>query len=193
MDMHKWFFQSLDGSLLLLRDASSARNLFYDSSDYLHSTDRPTPETYMFFHIAPELSRRSRALPFYISLRHYGIDRLGRNVRHNVACAEYLADLVRAEADLELVAAPQLSILCFRFRPSGLGADEVDALNREIRDRIQLEGEYLMSATRVDGRPVLRVCIINHATRASHVEGLLDSVLRIGRGIETTRSPGDAD
>jgi hypothetical protein len=33
----------------------------------------------------------------------------------------------------------------------------------------------------VNGRPVLRVCIINHATRAEHVEGLLASVLRIGR------------
>jgi len=28
---------------------------------------------------------------------------------------------------------------------------------------------------------VLRVCIINHATRAEHVDGLLDSILRIGR------------
>ncbi len=38
-----------------------------------------------------------------------------------------------------------------------------------------------ISPTQVNGRPVLRVCIINHATRAEHVEGLLASILRIGR------------
>jgi len=116
-------------------------------------------------------------------MRHYGIERLGRNALHNVRCAEYLAELVRAETDLELVAAPQLSILCFRFRSDGLQDAEIDRLNTEIRDRIQQQGDYLVSPTLVNGRPVLRVCIINHATRAEHVKGLLDSILRIGRDL----------
>jgi len=181
MDMHKWFFQSLGGSLLLYRDPDFARQLFTENSDYLRMNEDDSPEQFAFFSISPELSRRFRALPFYISMRHYGIDRLGRNVLHNVQCAEYLADLVRAQRDLELVAAPQLSILCFRFRPPGMDDTEVDRLNAEIRDRIQLQGDYLISPTQVNGRVVLRVCIINHATRAEHVEGLLDSILRIGR------------
>jgi hypothetical protein len=33
----------------------------------------------------------------------------------------------------------------------------------------------------VNDRPVLRACIINHATRAEQVDGLFDSILRIGR------------
>jgi len=183
MDMHKWFYQSLDGSLLLYRDAAWPRQLFFETSDYLTSSDEPVPEQYMFFHIAPELSRRFRALPFYISMRHYGIETLGRNVLHNARCAEYLAGLIEQHEQLELVAAPQLSILCFRFRPAGLDDGEVDRVNSEIRDRVQLEGEYLMSPTRVHDRPVLRLCIMNHATRAEHVEGLLDSVLRIGNSL----------
>jgi glutamate/tyrosine decarboxylase-like PLP-dependent enzyme len=111
MDMHKWFFQSLAGSLLLYRDPQWARQLFTESSDYLRMNQDDSPEQFSFFSISPELSRRFRALPFYLSMRHYGIERLGRNALHNVRCAEYLAELVRAEPDLELVAAPQLSIL----------------------------------------------------------------------------------
>ena len=183
MDLHKWFFQSLDGSVLLYRDAGPARQLFYDTTDYLTSNADAAPEHYMFFHISPELSRRFRALPFYISMRHYGIERLGRNALHNVRCAEYLAALIAEHPQLELVVAPQLSIFCFRFRPAGLDDDEIDRLNTEIRDRVHLEGDFLMSPTRVRGRPVLRVCIVNHATRAEHVEGLLDSVVRIGRSL----------
>jgi len=181
MDMHKWFYQSLAGSLLLYREPAWARQLFTESSDYLRMKEDDSPEQFGFFNLSPELSRRFRALPFYISMRHYGLDRLGRNALHNVQCAEYLAQRVRAEPDMELVAAPQLSILCFRMHPAGLDDDAVDRLNTAIRDRIQLEGDYLISPTQVDGRAVLRVCIINHATRAEHVDGLLDSILRIGR------------
>ena len=183
MDLHKWFFQALDGSLLLYRDPTWARHLFLDSSDYLALPEDESPEQYMFFHIAPELSRRFRGLPVYLALRHYGMERLGRNALHNVECAEYLAALIEAEDALELVVPPQLSILCFRYRPDDRAADEIDRLNSEIRDRIQLEGDFLMSPTRVRGRPVLRVCVMNHATRAEHVEGLLASVLRIGRAL----------
>jgi len=181
MDMHKWFFQSLAGSLLLYRDPGWARQLFSESSDYLRMNEDDSPEQFSFFSISPELSRRFRALPYYISMRHYGLDRLGRNALHNVRCAEHLAERVRAETDLELIAAPQLSILCFRYRPCGLDNEAVDRLNTSIRDRVQLEGDYLISPTRVNDRPALRVCIINHATRVEHVEGLLDSILRIGR------------
>jgi len=181
MDLHKWFYQSLAGSLLLYREPGWARQLFTESSDYLSMKEDDSPEQFGFFNISPELSRRFRALPFYISMRHYGLERLGRNALHNVQCAEYLAQRVRDEQDMELVAAPQLSILCFRMHPAGLEADAVDHLNTAIRDRIQLEGDYLISPTLVNDRPVLRACIINHATRAEHVDGLLDSILRIGR------------
>ncbi len=183
MDLHKWFFQSLDGSLLLYRDASWARQLFFESSDYLIGSDDPAPEEYMFFHIAPELSRRFRALPFYMSMRHFGIERLGRNALHNAQCAEYLAALIRQQESLELIAAPQLSILCFRYTGTETDDHKIDQLNIAIRDQVQLEGEFLISPTRINDRPVLRVCIINHATRAQHVEGLLASILRIGHSL----------
>lgn len=183
LDLHKWFYQSLGGSLLLYRDASWARRLFLETSDYLPAIEESIPENHAFFHLAPELSRRFRALPFYIAMRCYGIDRLGRNALHNVECVDYLAALIRQHEELELVVAPQLCILCFRFRPAGLDDTEIDRINSEIRDQVQLEGDYLMSATRVHQRPVLRVCIINHATRAEHVDGLLASVLRIGSSL----------
>lgn len=183
LDLHKWFFQSLSGSLLLYRDAGYARQMFLETSDYIPTVEQSIPEQYAFFHLAPELSRPFRALPFYLAMRCYGIDRLGRNALHNVQCTEYLAELIRQHDEVELIVEPQLCILCFRYRPAGLEDSETDRINSEIRDQIQREGEYLMSATRVHGRPVLRVCIINHATRVEHVEGLLESVLRIGQAL----------
>ena len=91
--------------------------------------------------------------------------------------------MIREENELELIAAPQLSILCFRYVGKKMDVDKIDQLNSAIRDQIHLDGDYLMSPTQVRGRPVLRVCIINHATRVEHIEGLFASILRIGRSL----------
>ncbi len=181
MDLHKWFYLALDCSVVLYRDPSVAKRMFYDRSDYVQYPFDGPAESHMFFHLSPELSRRFRALPFYVALRHYGADRLGRNVLHNYKCAQYLSRLVQAEAELELVAAPQLSICCFRFAPPSLSERRIDEINRRIRQLIEDEGDFLMSPTDVHARPVLRVCIVNHATRAKHIEGLIKRVLAIGQ------------
>ncbi|MCH7880231.1 MAG: aminotransferase class I/II-fold pyridoxal phosphate-dependent enzyme [Proteobacteria bacterium] len=180
MDLHKWFYNAVESSVILYRDPTCARQLFYERSDYIHFPLDGPDEQYMFFHLSPELSRRFRALPAYITFRHYGRERLGRNVLYNAQCAQYLAELVEADPDLELVAAPQLSICNFRYAPGELTETRVDAINSEIRDRIEAKGNFLMSVTHIDARPVLRVCIINHATRACHIEGLLAEIKQIG-------------
>ncbi len=183
IDLHKWFYLAFDASVLLLREPDSARNLFYWQSDYVRWGNKGPPEEHMFFHLSPELSRRARALPAYLALRHYGAERLGRNVLHNVECACYLAELVAEHAELELVSAPQLSVCCFRYAPPALRWDStsIDRINAQIRDRLEAEGDFYLSRTHLDDRPVLRVCIVSHTTRAEHVETLLDAVLRIGR------------
>ena len=137
----------------------------------------------MFFHFSPELSRRFRALPAYVAFRYYGSELLGRNVEHNHACAKYLAEIVSAADDLELINDPDLSICCFRYDPPELSGDAatVDGLNAFICAELQKGGDYYLSPTDVLGRPALRVCICSHTTRASHMEGLVESVRRIGR------------
>ena len=180
IDLHKWFYLALDGSVILYRDPSIAKQMFYESSDYVQYPFDGPPEMHMFFHLSPELSRRFRALPLYIALRHYGADRLGRNVLHNYQCAQYMSHLIQEAQELDLVAAPQLSILCFRYVSPELDENTIDGINYRIRETIEYEGDFLMSPTDILSRPVLRVCINNHATRAHHVENLIQRVLELG-------------
>jgi glutamate/tyrosine decarboxylase-like PLP-dependent enzyme len=181
MDLHKWFYLAFDGSVLLYRQPQVARKLFYEQSDYVQFPIDGPPEQHMFFHLSPELSRRFRALPTYMMFRHYGADRIGRNIWHNVQCARYLAELVRQDREFELILEPQLSICCFRYAPAGLSVTTVDQMNIEIRDQIEASGDFFMSPTNIHSRPVLRVCIINHATRARHIDDLMCSLREIGR------------
>ncbi|MCB1034534.1 MAG: hypothetical protein KDD47_11945, partial [Acidobacteria bacterium] len=142
-------------------------------------------EQFAFFHHGPETSRRARALPAVLGLLCYGTERLGRIVERHVRLAEYLASRIREERDLELLAEPQLSILCFRYRPPGVDDATIDRVNREIRDALQSRGDFYLSETYLDGRPVLRVAILSRATRAHHLDALVDAVLHEGRSALT--------
>lgn len=182
LDLHKWAYLAFDASVLLYRQPHKARELFGFDAEYASFAPQTAPEDHRFFDLSPEVSRRARALPAYIAWRHYGLERLGRNVHHNALCARYLADLVAAADDMELIADPLLSICCFRYTPAACRDNPaaIDKLNAAIVERIAVEGDFLLSATHICGRPVLRICICSYLTRASHMEDLLAAVRRIG-------------
>ena len=88
---------------------------------------------------------------------------------------------MRESDELELIFEPQLAIVCFRYIGQHLDTGEIDLINKEIRLVIEQEGSFFMSPTSIAGRPVLRTCIINHATRAHHLDTLIDRVIEIAR------------
>jgi glutamate/tyrosine decarboxylase-like PLP-dependent enzyme len=183
LDFHKWLYLALDASALLFRDPGAALAVHYARGDYASLPRDGGAAEFAFYHLGPETSRRFRALPAFLALSHFGVDRIGRNVLHNVRCAEHLALLVERHPDLELAAPVELSIACFRFAPQALAArgdGAVDRVNAAIRDALERQGDFYLSPTELGGRPVLRVCIVNDATRAAHVERLLAEVVRLG-------------
>jgi aromatic-L-amino-acid decarboxylase len=90
-----------------------------------------------------------------------------------------------------------LSIATFRYVPPDLQARlqdapverHLDALNRELLDRLQRGGETFVSNAVVDGNYVLRACIVNFHTTSADVEALPDIVARIGRTVDADLRP----
>ena len=70
--------------------------------------------------------------------------------------------------------------------PSGLDgrADDaqeyLDELNRQIVERLQLGGEIFVSNAVIEGRYLLRACIVNFRTTREDVEAVPGIVARIG-------------
>jgi aromatic-L-amino-acid/L-tryptophan decarboxylase len=62
------------------------------------------------------------------------------------------------------------------------GTDEsLNTLNRRLLDRLQRGGEAFVSPAVVNGRYLLRACIVNFHTRQEDVEALPEIVARLGR------------
>jgi hypothetical protein len=60
----------------------------------------------------------------------------------------------------------------------------LDALNRTLLDRLQRRGEAFVSNAVINGRYVLRACIVNFHTTRADVEALPEIVSRLGTEVD---------
>ena len=126
-----------------------------------------------------ELSRRFRALKLWLSLRYHGLANFREAIRNDLAHAQYLAELIHHEPELELLAPVALSAVCFRYVPRS--GDDSDALNQTILQRVIRRGKVFLSNASIHGRFALRACIVNHRTTRHDIEQVVSEVLAVGR------------
>jgi aromatic-L-amino-acid decarboxylase len=168
LDAHKWLYQPLDCGCLLFRDEGAARTAFSHSGDYVKVTNTDPVEAFAFFDESIELSRRFRALKLWMSLQYHGRAAFRDAIALDLQHARLLEDLIRAEPDLELMAAGPLSAVCFRHR---------SADNEALLKRVIERGRVYISNAAVRGAFALRACFVNNRTRDEDVHAIVAEVL----------------
>jgi glutamate/tyrosine decarboxylase-like PLP-dependent enzyme len=192
-DLHKWGYLPFECACILVRDPEIHRATFAAPAPYLAASTRGVIAGGLpFADRGLDLTRGFKALKVWLSLLADGVDRLVRLIEQNVVQAVYLAERVRAEPDLEILAPVPLNIVCFRFAPADAPPALLDATNQELLLRLQERGIAVPSSTVLQGRLALRVCIVNHRTRRHDLDQLVDAVIRIGREILAEGDPGTA-
>lgn len=116
-------------------------------------------------------------------LKEHGVAKFGRLIDQNIEQARYLTEMVKEDAELELAAPTTVNIVCFRYKPTELTDDALEALNTEIMIQLQESGTAAVSDTTVKGRHCLRAAFCNHRTRRSDLELLLREVKSVGSEI----------
>ena len=196
VDPHKWLYAPLEAGCALVRDPEKLRAAFAYHPPYYHFEERATN----YVDYGPQNSRGFRALKVWLALRHAGARGYRQMIAGDIRLSRALADAVAREPELELVT-QDLSITTFRYVPADLrsrvgdGPVEayLDAVNREVLDRLQRGGELFVSNAVVRDRYVLRACIVNFHTRERDVAALPAIVLKVARGadagLRTARPP----
>ena len=184
-DLHKWGAVPYGVGVVLVRDAEAHHRAFQTEAAYLSPLPRGIAQAdYPANELGPELSRGFRGLPVWMAWKEHGISRLARSIEMNVAQAAYVAERVRREPELELTAPVGLNFVTFRYLGKGGHPPErLEALQPEIVMRVQESGVAVPSTTKLRGRTVIRLAIVNHRTRRADLDALLDAVLREGRGL----------
>nr|HAD51833.1 amino acid decarboxylase [Algoriphagus sp.] len=183
-DLHKWLYVPYEVGCTLIRDAKKHREAFAITPNYLLQESRglsgglDSINNYGF-----ELSRGFKALKIWMSLKEHGKEKYAAMIAQNNRQAEYLADLVNQNPELELMAPVSMSITCFRMIKPGLSEEQLKDLNREILLRLQEEGIASPSSTILNGKYTLRVANVNQRTQMEDMDLLVREVLRIGNQI----------
>ncbi|PHP64903.1 amino acid decarboxylase [Zhengella mangrovi] len=176
LDPHKWLHAPFEVGCCMVRNEAQHRGTFALGQAYLEREPRGIAAADWLHDFTFQTSRGFRALKVWMSLKEHGVAKFGRLIDQNIAQAAYLAELIRAEPDMELLAEPVLDIVCFRLRPAGMAEEECETLNREIMLRLQETGVAALSDTRVQTRYALRCAIANHRTQTSDLHVLIAAI-----------------
>src|SRR4051794_22437214 len=177
LDPHKWLYQPFECGALLVRDAEALRSAFEITPDYLKDSAVRDTEV-NFADLGIQLTRTTRALKLWVSLRFFGVDAFRQAIDRTLDLAELAARRVEESEALEQMAPPSLGIVCFRRRLEGADEDEHEALNERLVGALEASGLGLVSSTRVRGRYAIRLCVLNHSTGAEDVDRVLDFLER---------------
>jgi len=184
LDPHKWLYQPLDCGCLLYRDPQAGQKAFSHSGDYARSLSADPIEGFAFFEESLELSRRFRALKLWVSLRYHGFSAFRESIQKDLRQAHRLAQAIEREPKLELVAAGELSAVCFRHRGAVSQSDEeLNLLNTALLTRLVKRGRVYLSNASIAGKFCLRACIVNHRTTDADVDSVVPEVLAAAKEV----------
>ncbi len=193
VDPHKWLSAPTGIAATFVRDRSILHRAFtQEPAPYLEtvfSGDGLDIQTSMehvgipYSEFGVELSAPPRGAVVWSILRELGRSGVARRIRADNDHALRLAELSEAHPKLELMAAPALSITCFRYKTTGI--DDLDAFNEALYYRLIRETPYMPSTTRVRGALALRPCFVNDRTRPEHIDGMVEAVVAIGDSMAT--------
>jgi L-2,4-diaminobutyrate decarboxylase len=201
-DPHKMMLLPLAAGMLLVRDERDLEGAFAQRAPYLFhpspragqagEEERVWDQGVRSF----QCSRRADVLKVWVALQRYGADGIGALYDHLCATTRSLYDAIAARSDFVALHEPECNILCFRYvGDRSRDEAELDALNRELRERYNRSGAGWITATNLDGRRVLRVTVMNPRTTTAHVHRLVDGLaataaeLLTGRGSAQEQRP----
>jgi glutamate/tyrosine decarboxylase-like PLP-dependent enzyme len=126
-----------------------------------------------------------------MGLRQAGRDGLAQSIADDIRLSRELFELAEDHPELEAVS-QGLSITTFRYVPPGVDcrADDqraLNTLNERLLDALQRSGRAYVSNALVNGRYVLRACIVNFRTDRRDLDALIEAVVDIGRELASAR------
>ncbi len=181
-DAHKWMFQPVECSSLLVRDRHWLGNTFKETAHFLtdaeaHSKDE-VGEEMNFMYQGIQLTRYFRALKFWMSLKVFGLAAVRAAIERGFELAELAESLLRDSGRWEIITPAQMAIVTFRYKPRDGDDCLANAVTDKLSDAMAANGFAFASTTRLREKTVMRLVTNNPRTSPSD---LRQTVLLMGR------------
>ncbi len=166
-DAHKMLRTPTLCAAVLARDGRHLDRAFQQDASYLfHPKDEPG---FDFMPRSVECTKAGLGLRLFLVLASQGEEALAAHVERQTALAQAAAARLAREPGLEVGAAPESSIVCFRV-------DGSDERQLEVRRRLLAGGRHYVSSAVFRGRRWLRLALMSPATDAAELDRLAAAV-----------------
>lgn len=182
IDFHKLLWQPIPCSAFLLRDSRHFDTIKLHA-DYLNPENHEDEGIPNLVTTSLLTSRRFDALKLWISFQTLGRVKLAAMIDRTIELTDHAAEVVRSTPSLELVCAPELSTVIFRFVPSRAEID-ADRMNTALRQRLFDQGFAVIGHTRVRDQQCLKLTLMNPAVQEEQIQLLLRIVADHGEQME---------
>ncbi|MFC7376748.1 MULTISPECIES: pyridoxal phosphate-dependent decarboxylase family protein [unclassified Brachybacterium] len=184
IDFHKTYFQPVSSSALIVADPAQLAATTWHA-DYLHPAAEAASEHSEPNQVGKSLqtTRRFDALKLWTTLRSLGPARVGAMVDAVCDLAAQVHELLAADPDFTVLGATDLSTVLFRFQPAPVDDATADEHVAVIRRTLFQSGRAMVARTTVDGRPWLKLTLLNPEATLTDVAAVLDLVRATGRGL----------
>ncbi len=174
-DAHKMMLVPSLVTAVVFRDGARGHQAFAQEASYLFDGAAEPPWWDVGLRTL-ECTKLMMALKVYVALRVHGEAFFGDYVDHVFALSRRFAARLAASPDFELALPPAQNIVCFRHRPAGASAADLDALQARVRDHVVQAGHAYLVKTRLPAGVFLRTTIINPLTTDADLDAVLDAV-----------------
>ncbi len=169
IDPHKWLFAPFDCAALLYREPALARSVHTQDASYLDVIhDKPgewNPTDYAY-----HLTRRARGLPLWFSMSVHGITAYSDAIEAAIILARQTAAEIAKRDYLELIRAPDLSVVLFRRRGWDAGQ-----YARWAQDLLEDQIAFIPPSA-WEGQTVARFAFLHPHTSLDLVVSILDQM-----------------
>lgn len=176
VDYHKMMMTPSLSTALIFKNGSNAYKTFSQRAQYLWS-EQETEEWYNGGKRSFECTKAMSILHVYTLYRTYGDNIFGENIDVLFGLATEFAGLINENKNFELAYTPQCNIICFRYTK---GADDLTALNHQIRQLLLADGRFYIVQTVLNGELYLRVSLMNPLSSVRELKELLEEIEKKG-------------
>ena len=175
LDPHKGLFLPYGTGALLCRRREHLVDAHSATAAYMPawSDDEEAPD---FATLSPELSREFRGLRLWLPLCLHGAGAFRRALDEKLDLARWAAGELERLPHVRLLDRPTLSLFAFYLEPPGLDLEQQNELNRAWLARANAPRRFYLTPTTIEGRFVLRICVLSFRTHADRMRECVDTL-----------------
>ncbi|MEP7028976.1 MAG: aminotransferase class V-fold PLP-dependent enzyme [Candidatus Eisenbacteria bacterium] len=181
LDPHKCLFLPYGTGALLVRDPETLRHAHAATASYLQDVTQDAPLGWTDY--SPELSRDFRGLRVWLPFMVHGVDAFRAQLTEKLALTRWAHERLAAEPLFDIYDAPQLSVIAFSARPPAGHRLDANAFSAEVLRRVNARKRVFMSSTTIDGRYLLRICVVSFRTHADRMRDAVSGLIEEARAL----------